>query len=260
MCTVTFIARKHGYALGMNRDEKLSRVTANLPSMHILGGRRALFPSEPGAGTWVGVNQAGIACALINWYAITRRISHAPLSRGKVVTNVLAAENFPEMETSLAKLPLDRVNPFRLIAIFPASLQVIEWRWNLEQLAAIRHPWETANWISSGYDEAGAQVTRRKVFAGARRQTSFGTLAWLRRLHRSHRPARGPYSTCMHRDDAATVSYTEIIVSPAGAVMRYRAGAPCGLAKFSTHQLDRPQLAYAPALGRLLGKGFPNAP
>ena len=241
MCTVTFIARKHGYALGMNRDEKRVRITAIPPSIQMLGGRKALFPAEPGAGTWVGVNEAGIGCALINWYAIARRVSHAPVSRGRVVTHILAAENLPEMETALAKLPLDRVNPFRLVAIFPSSLQVIEWRWNLKRLAMIRHPWETANWISSGYDEAGAQVTRGKIFAAARKQTSFGTLAWLRRLHRSHQPARGPYSTCMHRDDAATVSYTEIIVSSARAVMRYRAGAPCDLAKFSTHQLSRNQ-------------------
>jgi len=36
-----------------------------------------------------------------------------------------------------------------------------------------------------------------------------------------------PFSTCMHRADASTVSYTEISFSPREAVMRYHAGAPC---------------------------------
>jgi hypothetical protein len=241
MCTVTFIARKRGFALGMNRDEKLARVTANPPSIQILGDRRAIFPAEPGGGTWVGVNEAGIGCALINWYAITSRVTNSPVSRGRVVTTALASGNLLEMETCLAGLPLDRVNPFRLIGIFPDGSQLVEWRWNLERLTAISHPWETANWVSSGHDEAGAQATRGRAFDEARRQTSAGSLAWLRRLHRSHRPAPGPYSTCMHRADAATVSYTEIIVSSDNAVIRYRAGAPCDNAQFKTRRLGRRQ-------------------
>jgi hypothetical protein len=50
---------------------------------------------------------------------------------------------------------------------------------------------------------------------------------WLRRLHRSHRPEIGPYSICMHRDDAATVSYTEIVVSRGISRMRYESGPTC---------------------------------
>jgi hypothetical protein len=241
MCTVTFIARKRGFALGMNRDEQLTRVTAVPPSIQILGGRRAIFPAEPGGGTWVGVNDAGIGCALINWYAVTSRVTDSPVSRGKVVTTALTAGNLPEMETGLAGLPLDRVNPFRLIGVFADSSQVVEWRWNLKHLTAISHPWKTASWISSGRDEAGAQATRGQAFDEAHRQTNAGSLAWLRRLHRSHRPARGPYSTCMHREDAATVSYTEITVSSEKAVIRYRSGAPCDNAQFKTQRLGRRQ-------------------
>jgi hypothetical protein len=114
---------------------------------------------------------------------------------------------------------------------------VVEWRWNLKQLAMIRHPWESATWISSGLDEAGAQITRGQVFAAARRQRTFGRLEWLRRLHRSHQPERGAYSTCMHREDAATVSYTEIVVAPGNACLRYQAGAPCGQARLQTYRL-----------------------
>ena len=60
MCTVTLIARRNGYALGMNRDERLARVAALPPKNQRLERRHALFPSEPNGGTWIGVNDAGV--------------------------------------------------------------------------------------------------------------------------------------------------------------------------------------------------------
>jgi len=210
---------------------------ARPPAIKNLQDRLALFPSEPGGGTWVGVNEAGLGCALINWYAITARVSSFPVSRGRVVMNALAASNVQEMEQSLTALPLNRINPFRLIGVFSAARAVVEWRWNLKVLAVISHPWATATWISSGLDEAGAQAARGETFAAARRQKSFGRVEWLRRLHRSHKPVRGPYSTCMHRNDAATVSYTEIEVSPGKIVLRYCDGAPCKKRGLTIHRL-----------------------
>jgi hypothetical protein len=237
MCTVTLIARKKGFALGMNRDERRTRIAADSPSHEILGGRQALFPSEPGVGTWIGVNDAAIACALVNWYAIARRVRKPPVSRGQVVTAALAATTPLEMKARLKELPLSRINPFRLIGVFAAGREVVEWRWNLKRLATIRHRWETGTWISSGFDEAGAQITRGRVFAEARRQSTFGRLDWLRRLHRCHQPERGAYSTCMHREDAVTVSYTEIVVHADTAVLRYQAGSPCKNGEVKTYRL-----------------------
>src|SRR5205823_1452898 len=89
------------------------------------------------------------------------------------------------------------------------------------------HRWKSQQWISSGFDERTAQHVRGKTFRRAERQYSAGSLDWLRRLHRSHSPQAGPFSTCMHRADAATVSYTEVAVSSRHATMRYHAGAPC---------------------------------
>src|SRR6185369_12035132 len=91
MCTVTFIARKNGYALGMNRDEKLTRVKALPPARHERHGRAALFPSEPGGGTWIGVNDMGVTFALINWYSVQARVSANAVSRGQLVRSALAA-------------------------------------------------------------------------------------------------------------------------------------------------------------------------
>jgi hypothetical protein len=226
MCTVTFMARENGYALGMNRDEKLSRVQALPPSKHLFKGRAAIFPSEPSGGTWIGVNDAGVTFALINWYSVTSRVSYRIVSRGKVTRSLLAFDEILTAEEHLSIFPLKRTNPFRIIGVFPRDKAVVEWRWDLSTLQRVVHDWKTNIWISSGFDEPGAQTKRRQAFANAI-QTGDDTLQWLRTLHASHAPACGPYSICMHRGDAASVSYSEIEVSNVAAQLIYVEGLPC---------------------------------
>lgn len=237
MCTVTFIARRNGYALGMNRDEKWSRIQARPPARQEVGGHTALFPSEPGGGTWIGVNDAGVTLALLNWYAVCARVPAHPVSRGELVRSALASTRADSLAQFLAAHPLERTNPFRLVAIFPGPRQVIEWRWNLTGLDRMAHPWETNVWISSGFDEAAAQESRRRVFEQMRRKHREQDARWLRAFHGSHRPARGPCSVCVHRHDAGTVSYTEIAVRPSAIRMAYSPRALCAGAAASTHIL-----------------------
>jgi hypothetical protein len=227
MCTVTFIARQRGYCLGMNRDEKLMRPIALPPRKTTVDGRTIISPSEPGGGTWIAVNDHGATLALINWYSITARVGGKVVSRGEVVNSCSAATSPDAADSALHQLPLNRINPFRLIGIYPATSEIVEWRWNLKKLIRKNHRWKAQQWISSGFDETTAQRVRGKTFQQAERQHSAGSRDWLRCLHRSHSPGAGPFSTCMHRADAATVSYTEVTVSSRQTTMRYHAGAPC---------------------------------
>lgn len=250
MCTVTFIARRNGYALGMNRDEKLARAAGLPPRLTHLNGRAILAPSEPSGGTWIGVNDTGATLALINWYSITARVAGQTVSRGEVVKLALPSDSPALVDTVLKELPLTRVNPFRLIGVFPARKAVVEWRWNLQNLERRGHCWQTNTWISSGFDEPGAQQTRSKNFREALRQKSAGSNDWLRCLHRSHSPECGPYSHCMHREDAATVSYTEVTVKKRLLTMCYTLGSPCCTASLPEFvvRLDADQLQAWTAL------------
>ncbi len=227
MCTVTFIARQKGYCLGMNRDEKLTRPTGLPPKKKKVNGRAVISPCEPGGGTWIAMNDHGATLALINWYSITARVDEKAVSRGEVINSMSAATSPDFADAALHGLPLNQINPFRLIGMYPAISEIVEWRWNLKQLVRKNHRWKSQQWISSGFDEPTAQRVRGKTFQRALRQDSAGSLDWLRRLHRSHSPQAGPFSTCMHRTDAATVSYTEVTVSSLLATMRHHAGAPC---------------------------------
>lgn len=227
MCTVTFIPQDIGYHLAMNRDEQLSRIAGLPPRPRFLKGRRILCPSEPGGGTWISLNDARVSFALVNWYSVPARVIVGSVSRGQVVEAVSPWCRSDEADKMVSSLPLHCINPFRLIGIFPGRREVVEWRWDLKKIVRCNHDWKAQQWISSGYDEPKAQILRGSMFQLAQREDSAGTLDWLYQLHSSHDPERGPFSTCMHRADAATVSYTEICVSAQGGRMRYQSGSPC---------------------------------
>ncbi len=227
MCTVTFWPRKRGYILGMNRDEQRSRPHGLPPGEFDVSGRRVFHPREPSGGTWIAANETGTAFALINWYSIAARVHGESVSRGQVILALRDADSPEEAASRLRTLPLSSMNPFRLIGFFKSQAVVWEWRWNRDELLSERHAWEPAQWASSGYDEPAAQRTRSEAFCAARREPDAGSVTWLRRLHSSHGGEPGPFSTCMHRPDAVTVSYTEIEDSDVGIAMRGTERALC---------------------------------
>lgn len=227
MCTVTFWPNRNGYVLGMNRDEARSRPAGLRPFRLAVANKTVLHPGEVRGGTWISLNEGGNSFALVNWYAV-RHDTPAPVtSRGEVILAIRALELATEVHHRLLVLALPAIRPFRLIGVFPSLSEIHEWCWNGNQLARVNHDWEPMQWISSGWDEPGAQKSRSAIFERHRTLPDAGTISWLRRLHSSHEDESGPYSTCMHRDDAATVSYTEINVHETHGVMRYSAGPLC---------------------------------
>jgi hypothetical protein len=231
MCTVSFLPKTQGFYLAMNRDEKLERFTALAPAIVDLDSRRAVFPREPPGGTWISANEAGVCLALLNWYRIARELDNGVVSRGEVVRVLAAKSTAAEVAQGIAGLPLRKLRPFRLIAIVPSEKRVTEWRWNLQRLTTRNYEWRSLHWFSSGFDERRVQLERQRVCNAASKQELAGTLTWLRQLHCSHAPKRGPFSICMHRADARTVSYTEIVVSKRRATMRYTPGPCCSNGK-----------------------------
>jgi hypothetical protein len=249
MCSVSFLPNSRGFYLGMNRDESLQRPAANPPERFTRVGRVALYPTEPTGGSWVGVNDAGLTLALINWYAAPRsgvrpaadpkngggaarlfggrRDARPALSRGIVVPSLLAATSVEEVRAAIAALPRQDMAPFRLLTFAPRERRVFEFRWDQHTLDEMPHAWEPRHWFSSGHDEPRAQHERGQVAREAWREARAGSLPWLRRLHGSHEPVRGPFCFCMHRKDAATVSYTEVVVTNRAATMRYHDGSLC---------------------------------
>ena len=237
MCTVSFLPKSQGFYLAMNRDEKRNRFAALPPQVVELEGHRTIFPREPTGGTWISANDAGVCLALINWYRIQRKPNSGTLSRGLVVRELAGESSTDKIATSVKRLPLRKLRPFRLIAIVPGEGRVIEWRWNLQRLTRCDHRWQRQHWFSSGFDEPRAEVERAKTCASASGKGADHPLKRLRDLHRSHAPKRGPFSICMHRADAVTVSYTEVSVTKNSASLRYTSGPPCAAHSTVTKKL-----------------------
>jgi hypothetical protein len=94
-------------------------------------------------------------------------------------------------------------------------------------LEFVRIRWDVRHWFSSGVSDEMARKLRGNTCYEAWRRRDAGSAEWLRGLHASHSPVRGSFSMCVHRPDAATVSYTEVAFTGGDLTMRYHAGHPC---------------------------------
>ncbi len=225
MCTLSFLAGTDGFSLAMNRDEQRTRPLALPPTLHQCGQLSAWYPSEPGGGTWIGINSRGLALALLNSYGHPQR--PGCVSRGHLIPRLLRLPDLSVVDQDLTASDLDRINPFRLLAWDPMVRQAREFSWNGQNLFRAGFAWQTAHWFSSAFDEPGVITARTAAAAEAVKATDVGTLGWARRLHASHAPERGPYSICMHRPDAKTVSYTEITWHGGHVQIDYLGNSPC---------------------------------
>lgn len=250
MCTLTFVPTDDGYLAGMNRDELLSRPPALSPLTHKQEGMEIAYPQEPSGGTWIACNSRGNLLALLNWNEIdTRPLGEKRKTRGFVIPELILEPDSPMTDSHVERLSLDGVFPFRLIGTFRTEKALIEWQWDGDRKRKLKYPWARKHWFSSSLsDECAAKERGRICETSASKGTALDE-GWLRSLHRSHEPALGPFSICVHRADAATVSYTEVKCSRSSISMNYLSGNACLKAAFdeaANLNLSEPE----PALNR----------
>ena len=237
MCTVSWIHSRGGYQLLCNRDEKLARQAALAPRAVESGGVRYIAPVDGDrGGTWLSANARGVTVCLLNGWAGARRGTE---SRGLVVTRLAGANSALEAVERAAALDLRLYSPFTLVALEPDQpAMVLGWdgircrtRSDGDSLAPL---------VSSSVDPEGVRIRRLAEFRDrARRGPLNGSSLF--EFHRSHGSrARGDaYSACMHRDDAETVSFSWVTVSPRAVEFFYTPAAPCRWAPGVTERLER---------------------
>jgi len=228
MCTLTLIPKEDGFLAGMNRDELLTRETALPPEVFVRNGVHTLYPREPNGGTWIACNERRTLFALLNLSSADRAAStKAKKSRGTIIPELAQQEDSGGASQALEEFSLADVLPFRLIGVFAKEKSVLEWRWDGEELRAFRRSWVARHWFSSSLSDRLAEEGRNAACSKAWQEPGAGGAEWLRRLHQSHVPAPGPFSVCVHRVDAATVSYTEVRCAGTQISMSYVQGNPC---------------------------------
>lgn len=242
MCTVSWLRRGDGFELLANRDERRTRLPAAPPSEFLVRGVRYLAPLDGDAGgTWVSVNDRGLCLCLLNDYRALEPEA-APLeSRGWIVRELADCGDVDEALWRLERRALAAVRGFVLLVLDGAPGQTAIARWNARELRVERGEPERPLLVSSGWNTAEVVARREELFdgrvlrgvAGDREQRQ-------RQFHGLHEPERGPFSPCMHRDDASTVSTTRVEVTHNRARLEYRAGPPCELVEPTTHELSWP--------------------
>lgn len=234
MCTASWLIHPEGFELFFNRDESLRRGPARAPEELVLAGVRALLPVDSDAGgTWLGVNEHGLALGLLNG-ADTRAAQAERRSRGLLVRELLAAREAEAVLAALEEESLERYRGFTL-AVFAPGREPHARTWDGRELVATpaRLPL-----CSSSLDGGRARLERERAFRRLHegRPPERESLA---RFQASHEPERGPWSPCMHREDAATVSASQVRVDARSVAMRYAAGPPCTTAFGSWLELER---------------------
>ncbi|MGE3842963.1 MAG: NRDE family protein [Vicinamibacterales bacterium] len=228
MCTVTVVPTVGGFRLACNRDERFTRPTALPPARHQLGSRQALFPVDPvGPGTWIGVNDRGMAAALLNRTdnEDLRPARQAFRSRGLIVPAILSCGSLEEVDALLRVFDPRDCAPFRVLIAHNGA--AVLWMSDGDYLA--RSPMTLASptlLTSSSLGDDRVDGPRRtlfeQIFSSSRDQWPRGQ--W--EFHAHQWPASPEISVRMRRSDACTVSLTMIEAGRQFSTLRYhRVGA-----------------------------------
>ncbi len=230
VCTMSWLREETGYQLFFNRDEKRSRVPAEPPSVRRVATTSVLAPRDGEAGgSWIAANAHGLTLALLNGYlgadAAAAPATGAWISRGKLVMDLAECSGADEATERLRETDLGCFRSFHLALFDRASERLASWRDG--RLAWLDGEAFAAPLISSSFNFDAVAESRHDLYlemVGATGEHDIeATLAY----HRSHRPERGPFSPCMHREDARTVSFTWVQVDDEGVRMRYSPDSPC---------------------------------
>ncbi len=228
MCTVTVVAWRNTVRLACNRDEQRTRPAALPPQIRRFGNRQAILPIDPaGGGTWIGVNNAGLAMTLLNVNSgkILLRSRTARMSRGAIIPSLLHCDTLAGAVECVRKLKAAHYSPFRLVLV--SQDEAAELRSDGEELRLIRRTAlsKPLLFTSSGLGDELVEGPRRELFTDlfSRHECWFDQQD---ALHRHQWPDRPHLSVCMCRPDARTVSHSLIALSPRAVNLTYYPDAP----------------------------------
>ncbi len=235
MCTISWLIKPTGYRVFFNRDEQKTRPRAQPPQVRQENDIDTIMPIDPqGGGTWMAVNEKGLTFALLNFYQ-GRLPKGRLISRGKLVKACAGLRSTDEAVAYIESLNLAKYAPFSLLCFEPEAngARVSLLRWDGKKIVQSD---EHCPLISSAvrYDEVySSRIQVYRDLMGELSDISSSSEHHGRhehdylRLHQSHAPDRSAESICMHRDDAQTVSFSQVNVNNENIEFYYADGAPC---------------------------------
>lgn len=216
MCTLTLVREGPRLLLTMNRDDAAARAEAP-PSLQRRDGVRLIAPVDLQAGgTWIGVNEYGVAACLLNRY------DAAPaghVSRGGIVFEALRASSAALAAARLASLAHSDFSPHTCIIVSARAAIRCDWdgvRFNQVHLEH-KGPWMMT---SSSWRLEYVRLQRQNLFSIYWQTAVFPTQP-LAAFHCQRDPARDVWAPMMLRKTAQTKSVTQIELGADCAKMLY---------------------------------------
>ncbi len=210
MCSLSWCHTKDGYEVFFNRDEKKTRGRAAPPALGENHSVRYLAPRDADAGgTWLLANEHGVTLALLNYWSTSAKEMSAPMSRGRLLRDLLAAQtSASEAVKYLQSIHLQGYGCFTLAAfdldLLDGPLVV---RWDGKSLALLP---PNLPLCSSSFLPDAVIESRQRSFETLPNHEPDTLWSW----HRSEL-APTAYTVRMNRPDAQTWSSSRVTVSRA---------------------------------------------
>lgn len=226
MCTVTIIRTSSGLRMACNRDEQRSRLAAMPPAVRRFGPVHAIMPIDrTSKGTWIAVNDAGIAACVLNVNnGVERPPERTPLSRGSLIPAVMPCQTLGEAATRALAVDVNAYAPFHVLITNGTELVEVRFDGNALTQTVGKALAEPLLFTSSGIGDGMVLGPRRNLFEKCLRhcdlvqaQDAFHLHSW---------PEYPHLSVCMRRPDAMTVSHAIVHVGPSQIGMTYYGNAP----------------------------------
>lgn len=231
MCTVTLLPIAQGnidfgVRIGCNRDESTLRPPAIAPTTRAFGKRTAILPIDPESnGTWIAVNDAGLAMIVLNrnLASLSPCKPAAKRSRGTIIPELLQCGSIGEAIDAIESLCMTDFNPFRLLVVSRTSFVEIDS--TRPVLSYSPSPLDQPIiFASSSLGDNVVEAPRTELFRRMfpRCTSSNDTALQQDRFHKHQWPNHKHLSVRMARKDALTVSFTAIQIFAEASSMIYR--------------------------------------
>jgi len=237
MCTMSWFKTEEGYELFFNRDEQKKRRRAILPEVYTDAAVQVISPTDADAGgTWISVNEFGLSFCLLNHYEKEQLIPHTDwVSRGEIIRTLARFTDLDSVVRAFSDIDLSKFKPFRLF-VLSAEGKSYFYTWDAVELVVEQDIITPRS--SSSFEPEKVRTARKVLFKTMGLHESTVREEYLN-YHRSHSPSKSPYSVCMHREDASTVSLSHIVVNQQNVSFSYADGSPCEAALDIPLKIDR---------------------
>jgi hypothetical protein len=229
MCTLTVVSLPGDRVrLAFNRDEQRTRAPGLPPARRRFGAREAVLPTDPASGgTWLAVNDAGLALAVLNATPPDAGRGVPQRSRGEIIPDLLEC---PSPAAALGELErairYPDFAPFRLVLVGSGVGADVLWDGRQTMVMNRLVGGSPHLFTSSGLGDHLVEGVRRELFDDLFGGPAEGWEAAQDAFHRHRWPNRPHLSVNMDRADARTVSHAVVELGAGAATFVYHPDAP----------------------------------